>query len=98
MAKMRVTDQTGQFHEVEGLPGLKIMETLREYDYGVTRSVAPVPLRHLPHPRRPRMAVPIAAPAEAMRRTCSSSCSITMPALPGCSCQVEFTEALDGCR
>ena len=36
MAIMRVTDRDGQLHEVEGRPGLKIMETLRELDYGVT--------------------------------------------------------------
>ena len=36
MAIIRVTDRDGQVHEVEGRPGLKIMETLRELDYGVT--------------------------------------------------------------
>jgi len=36
MAKMRVTDRDGAIHEVEGRAGLKIMETLREFDYGVT--------------------------------------------------------------
>jgi len=36
MAKMVVTDQGGHLHEVEGRVGLKIMETLREFDYGVT--------------------------------------------------------------
>ncbi|HWJ04912.1 MAG TPA: 2Fe-2S iron-sulfur cluster-binding protein [Steroidobacteraceae bacterium] len=36
MAKMVVTDRDGNVHEVEGRPGLKLMETLREYDWGVT--------------------------------------------------------------
>ena len=36
MAKMLVTDREGKLHEIEGRTGLKIMETLREFDYGVT--------------------------------------------------------------
>ena len=36
MAKMRVTDRDGIEHEIEGQLGMKLMETLREYDYGVT--------------------------------------------------------------
>ena len=33
---MRVTDRDGVEHEIEGQLGVKLMETLREYDYGVT--------------------------------------------------------------
>ena len=33
---MVVTDRDGNVHDVEGRPGLKLMETLREYEYGVT--------------------------------------------------------------
>ncbi len=36
MAKMVVTDRDGNVHEIEGRPGVKLMETLREYDWGVT--------------------------------------------------------------
>ena len=36
MARMRVTDRDGILHEVEGQLGVKLMETLREYEYGVT--------------------------------------------------------------
>ena len=36
MARMKVTDRDGLVHEVEGRAGLKLMETLREFDYGVT--------------------------------------------------------------
>src|SRR5215510_9781404 len=35
MPKIVVTDRDGQQHEVEGRVGLKVMETLRELDYGV---------------------------------------------------------------
>ena len=36
MAKIVVTDRDGNVHEVEGRAGLKLMEILRELDYGVT--------------------------------------------------------------
>jgi 2Fe-2S ferredoxin len=36
MAKMVVTDRDGNVHEVEGKAGVKLMETLREFDWGVT--------------------------------------------------------------
>ena len=35
MARMIVVDRDGKEHEVEGKSGLKIMEILRELDYGV---------------------------------------------------------------
>src|SRR5579883_678526 len=35
MALLRVIDRDGQEHEVEAKTGLKVMETLRELDYGI---------------------------------------------------------------
>lgn len=35
MPLLRVVDRDGVEHEVEGRAGLKVMETLRELDYGV---------------------------------------------------------------
>jgi len=35
MARMIVVDRDGKEHEIEAKPGLKIMEILRELDYGV---------------------------------------------------------------
>ena len=35
MPKIVVTDRDGHQHEVDGRVGLKVMETLRELDYGV---------------------------------------------------------------
>jgi len=35
MPLLRVVDRDGVEHEVESKPGLKVMETLRELDYGV---------------------------------------------------------------
>ena len=33
--KIKVTDRDGASHETEGEPGLKLMEALRDLDYGV---------------------------------------------------------------
>jgi 2Fe-2S ferredoxin len=35
MPLLRVVDRDGHEHEVQAKPGLKVMETLRELDYGV---------------------------------------------------------------
>jgi ferredoxin, 2Fe-2S len=35
MARMTVVDRDGKAHEIEAKPGLKLMEILRELDYGV---------------------------------------------------------------
>jgi len=35
MARMTVVDRDGKEHQVEAKPGLKVMEILRELDYGV---------------------------------------------------------------
>jgi 2Fe-2S ferredoxin len=35
MARMTVVDRDGREHDIEAKPGLKIMEILRELDYGV---------------------------------------------------------------
>lgn len=35
MAQMLVVDRDGKEHEIEAKPGLKVMEVLRELDYGV---------------------------------------------------------------
>jgi 2Fe-2S ferredoxin len=35
MAELKVVDRDGNEHSVEAKPGLKVMETLRELEYGV---------------------------------------------------------------
>jgi 2Fe-2S ferredoxin len=96
MAKMRVTDQGGHFHEVEGRVGLKIMETLREYDYGVTAIcgglcscatchvfVDPDWMSRLP-------------PPQSDEKDLLVELQHYDPARSRLSCQVDFTESLDG--
>jgi 2Fe-2S ferredoxin len=96
MATMRVTDQGGQVHEVEGRTGLKIMETLREYDYGVTAIcgglcscatchifVEPEWMSQLPAPQSDEKDLLVELQHYDPERS-------------RLSCQVEFTESLDG--
>lgn len=35
MIKLNVTDRDGIMHQIEGAPGDRLMEVLREYDWGV---------------------------------------------------------------
>ena len=96
MAKMLVTDRDGKFHEVEGRAGLKIMETLREFDYGVTAIcgglcscatchifIDPQWVGRLPAPQADEKELLV----ELQHYDAGRS---------RLSCQVEFTEALDG--
>ena len=96
MAIMRVTDRDGQVHEVEGRPGLKIMETLRELDYGVTAIcgglcscatchifIEPAWMPRLPSPQGDEKELLVE-----LQNYDSSRSRL--------SCQVDFTEALDG--
>jgi 2Fe-2S ferredoxin len=96
MAIMRVTDRDGQVHEVEGRPGLKIMETLREFDYGVTAIcgglcscatchilVAPEWMPKLPAPQGDEKELLVELQNYEAGRS-------------RLSCQVDFTESLDG--
>ena len=96
MAKMVVTDQQGTVHEIEGQVGLKLMETLREHDFGVTAIcgglcscatchvlVDPVWADRLPE-------------AQSDERELLVELQSFDPDRSRLSCQVEFTEQLDG--
>jgi len=93
---MLVTDRDGHVHEVEGRTGLKIMETLREFDYGVTAIcgglcscatchilIDPDWLDRLPAPQSDEKELLV-------------ELQHYDPARSRLSCQVEFTDALDG--
>ena len=96
MANMVVTDRDGHEHELEGREGVKLMETLREYDYGVTAIcgglcscatchviVEPDWMSRLPAPQSDEKELLV-------------ELQHYDAALSRLSCQVEFTEALDG--
>ena len=96
--KIYVTDIYGQEHEVEARPGLKIMEILREYEFGVIAScggflscatchvyVDPEWVGRLPdmHSDEHELVSMLSTFREGSSRL---------------SCQVPFTEALDGIK
>src|SRR5512135_3484541 len=98
MATMLVTDRDGHVHEVEGRTGLKIMETLREFDYGVTAIcgglcscatchilIEPDWLDRLPAPQSDEKELLV-------------ELQHYDPARSRLSCQVDFTPDLDGLR
>ncbi|MFI4890976.1 MAG: 2Fe-2S iron-sulfur cluster-binding protein [Steroidobacterales bacterium] len=98
MARMNVVDRDGILHEIEAKPGLKFMEILREYDYGVTAIcgglcscatchifIDPDWTAKLPkkHSDEQDLLTELADYREATSRL---------------SCQLDFTAALDGIR
>jgi 2Fe-2S ferredoxin len=98
MAKMLVTDREGEVHELEGTLGVKLMETLREYDYGVTAicgglcSCATCHIFIDPE-WMPRLPAPQGDEKELLVEL-----QYYEPERSRLSCQVDFTEALDGLR
>src|SRR6202043_3841828 len=98
MTLLRVVDRDGIEHEVEGKPGLKVMEILRELDYGVAAicgglcSCATCHV-YVDENWAGRLPKPQSDELEMLRE------------LPGLrdsasrlSCQVDFTEALSGLK
>ena len=98
MARMIVVDRDGKEHEVEGKSGLKVMEILRELDYGVAAIcgglcscatcpvyVDPAWVDRLPKPQSDEM--------ELLKEL-----SDYQEAASRLSCQVDFTDALNGLK
>jgi ferredoxin, 2Fe-2S len=98
MARMVVVDRDGKEHEVEARTGLKIMEVLRELDYGVAAIcgglcscatchvyVDPAWAARLPKPQSDEL--------ELLRELSDYKEPVSR-----LSCQVEFTEQLSGIK
>ncbi len=98
MARIYVTDIYGNEHMVEGTPGQQLMEILREYEFGVAAScggfcscatchvyVDPAWLAKLPD-------------MQSDERELVSILSTYDKATSRLSCQVPFSEQLDGLR
>jgi ferredoxin, 2Fe-2S len=98
MARMVVVDRDGKEHEVDARPGLKIMEVLRELDYGVAAIcgglcscatchiyVDPAWTARLPKPQSDEL--------ELLRELGDYNEPVSR-----LSCQVDFTEALSGIK
>ena len=98
MARMIVVDRDGKEHEIEAKPGLKVMEILRELDYGVAAIcgglcscatchvyVDPAWTGRLPKPQSDEL--------ELLNELADFRADTSR-----LSCQVEFTEALSGIK
>jgi 2Fe-2S ferredoxin len=96
MAKIVVTDRDGQQHEVEGRVGLKVMETLRELDYGVLAICGGLCSCATCHVHVDGGWVDKLPPQEGDEKELLMELSHYDPARSRLSCQLEFTADLDG--
>jgi len=97
MALLRVVDRDGVEHEVEAKPGLKVMEILRELDYGVAAicggmcSCATCHIYVDPQ-WGPKLPEPMSDERELLTELSHHTANSRL------SCQVEFTNELSGLR
>lgn len=98
MPLLKVVDRDGVEHDVEGKTGLKVMETLRELDYGVAAicggmcSCATCHV-YVDADWAERLPAQMSDERELLKElTCYE------PARSRLSCQLEFTPALDGLK
>ena len=98
MALLRVVDRDGVEHEVDAKTGLKVMETLRELDYGVAAicgglcSCAPCHVYVDPE-WAGRLPKPQSDEADLLRELPDYKEPVSR-----LSCQVDFTESLAGIK
>ena len=98
MARMIVVDRDGIQHEVEGKAGLKMMEILRELDYGVSAicgglcSCATCHI-YIDESWAGRLPKPQSDEQELLKELADFREGTSR-----LSCQVDFTEALDGIK
>jgi len=98
MPMLRVVDRDGVEHEVEAKTGLKVMETLRELDYGVAAICGGMCSCATCHVYvDPDWVVKLPA-AMSDERELLNELTHYQPANSRLSCQIEFTAALAGLR
>jgi 2Fe-2S ferredoxin len=97
MALLRVIDRDGKEHEVEGKTGQKIMETLRDLDYGVAAVCGGMCSCATCHVYvDPEWAERLPAPMSDERELLTELGHYQDTSR--LSCQIEFTPELDGLR
>jgi 2Fe-2S ferredoxin len=96
MARMLVTDRDGILHELEGQLGVKLMETLREYDYGVTAICGGLCSCATCHIFIDPEWMPRLPPPQGDEKELLVELQNYDPERSRLSCQVDFTAALDG--
>jgi 2Fe-2S ferredoxin len=93
---MLVTDRDGILHELEGQLGVKLMETLREYDYGVTAICGGLCSCATCHIFIDPEWMPRLPPPQGDEKELLVELQNYDPERSRLSCQVDFTAALDG--
>ncbi|HZO22233.1 MAG TPA: 2Fe-2S iron-sulfur cluster-binding protein [Steroidobacteraceae bacterium] len=97
MAVLRVVDRDGVEHEVDAKTGLKVMETLRELDYGVAAICGGMCSCATCHVYvDPQWLAKLPAPMSDERELLSELSHHEVNSR--LSCQIEFTQALAGLR
>jgi len=93
---MLVTDRDGILHELEGLRGLKLLETLREYYDGVTAICGGLCSCATCHIFIDPEWMPRLPPPQGDEKELLVELQNYDPERSRLSCQVDFTAALDG--
>jgi len=97
MARLRVVDRDGIEHTVEGRTGLKVMETLRDFDYGVAAICGGMCSCATCHVYVDPQWQPRLPPVMSDERELLVELSHSQPT-SRLSCQIEFTPELEGLR
>ena len=98
MALLRVVDRDGVEHEVEAKHGLKLMETLRELDYGVAAICGGMCSCATCHVWVDESWASRLPPRQGDEQEILQELTSFRPASSRLSCQVQFTEALAGLK
>jgi 2Fe-2S ferredoxin len=98
MARMIVVDRDGKEHEIEAKTGLKIMEILRELDYGVAAICGGLCSCATCHIYVDDQWVDRLPKRQSDELELLTELTDYRPATSRLSCQVDFTEALSGIK
>jgi len=98
MARMTVVDRDGKNHEIEARTGLKLMEVLRELDYGVAAICGGLCSCATCHVYIDPNWVAKLPKKQSDEQELLTELSDYRPEVSRLSCQVEFTEALSGIK
>lgn len=98
MARISVVDRDGKLHEIEAKPGLKLMEILRELDYGVSAICGGLCSCATCHVFVDDAWVERLPKKQSDEQELLMELSDYQPANSRLSCQIDFTEALSGLK
>jgi 2Fe-2S ferredoxin len=98
MARMTVVDRDGKEHDIEAKTGLKVMEILRELDYGVAAICGGLCSCATCHVYVDPAWVARLPTKQSDEQELLTELSDYRPETSRLSCQVDFTEALSGLK